>query len=329
MPEIPHTPQQEGARWRHHRPSGEAVADWFKTVPLDDDMEHERYVGGVVIIPQTEKVKYATERGTTERHELTFTPYMQIGTRVAYARRLAESRNLIYHPAPLPVPRSRTIDSPYFNANMPEGLWWHVIQGEDGGFVRYLCATWAVRLFDPPSYARHLRGDEAMPVIQGIGTKQVSGGDSNALMKAETGAVGRALGVAGILVVGTGIASAEDMQEFTAQPQAAPELPQTEIAPGAQPPEASNSAERLAQLRSEAMAVQTKMQEETPEAWAQFAAWWEERRSAEGWRTLGDVPLEALSGIVERMQGMHGEALASRDDNAAGDSANGQTEVVA
>jgi hypothetical protein len=53
--------------------------------------------------------------------------------------------------------------------------------------------------------------------------------DPNAFMKAETGAVGRALGMAGMLVIpGSGVATAEDMQESGASmavAEAEPELP--------------------------------------------------------------------------------------------------------
>lgn len=319
FPPIPDDPVQEGARWRHWQPSSEAVAAWFNTVPLDEDMPHEDYVGGIVIIPQSAKVKYTKKdgSGTVERYEMTYTPYMQIGTRTAYMRRLAEHRGLIYHPEAAKVPRSSARDSPYFNANMPEGLWWHVVQNEHGDVQRYLCCTTNVALYEPASYMAKIRGQDPMPVLFGQGTKQVSGGaDPNGLMKAQTGALGRALGVAGILVVGTGIATAEDMQEYAAQTAAPPpELPvvPSEIAPGPQP-EAKTPPEQLAAARSKALALQTQMQETGTEAWPQFVAWWNERRQQEGWGKLEDVPLEALRGIITKMEGL----LASHAGNPAG-----------
>src|SRR5438270_2137926 len=231
---------------------------------------------------------------------------MQIGTRIAYMRRLCESRGLIYHPEPAKVPRTARPDSVYFNGNMPDGLWWHVVRNYDNdGVTRYLCCTMNVCGYSPESYMDKLRGRDPLPMIFGQGTKQVSGGaDANGLMKAQTGAIGRALGVAGILVVGTGIATAEDMQEFTAAaaPPPGPEAAQlplvpSEIAPG-EPPVPTDPAEELASLRSRAMALQTRMQEETPEANREFMLWWNERKRQEGWRGLNDPPLEAMRGVM-------------------------------
>lgn len=317
LPPIPDAPQQEGARWRFHRPTSEAVAAWFGTVPLDEGMSHTDYIGGVVLIPQTEKVKHQTERGTQERYEQVFTPYMQIGTRVGYARRLAEYRELIYRPRAAQVPRSTNPASPYFNGNMEEGLWWHVVM-QDGVQVRYLCATWVVEFFEPQSYGRTVAGQEPIPVLSGTGTKQVGGGaDANGLMKAQTGALGRALAVAGILVVGTGIASAEDMMEYATAPAPSPQLPPpSEIAAGEEPPPAANAAERLAQLRSRALAAQAQLQEDAPAAWQEFTAWWGQRAGQEGWRSLNDVPAEALEGIVARMASLYDEAAASNEPAA-------------
>lgn len=318
---------QEGARWRHHRPTSEAVAEWFTNVPLDEGMSHDKYVGGVVIIPQSEKVKYSTARGTTERYEQTFTPYMQIGTRVAYFHNLAREWDLISVIEPMEVPRTDHPQSPYFNANMPSGLWWHVVRSNDGELVRFLCATYRAAMYTKQEYAAKLKDQPAMPVREGQGTKQVGGGaDPNGLMKAQTGAIGRALGVAGILVVGTGIATAEDMQEYTAQPEAAvPVLPESpsEIAPGATPEAAKDPGERLAQLRAQWQALKTQLAEKDPAKHDEFEAWWQERRNTEGWRTLGDVPLEAVSGVVSRLQGMMHEASSETAERG-----NEQTVVV-
>ncbi len=311
FPPIPELTQQEGARWRHRRPSSEQVAAWFETQPLDDDMSHAHYVGGVVIIPGTEKVKYPWQDGYKERWEITYTPYVQIGTRVAYFRRLAEKRGLIPSIKAAVVPRVTNPQSSYFNGNMPDGLWWHCVAGDNGQTARYLCASYTVRMYKEQDYAALLAGKEPMPMLEGSGTKQVTGGmDTNGLMKAQTGAIGRALGVAGMLVVGTGIATAEDMTEWgglaSAAPGDQPVLPPSgvpsEIAPGAQPPPPTDPAEQLAALRAQAMALATKMQESNPESYSQFNLWWQERQSQEGWKTLGDVPLAAMKGVVIRME---------------------------
>jgi hypothetical protein len=303
FPAPPDQPAQEGARWRWHRPTGEQVATWFAQQPLDDGMEHTDYIGGVVLIPQSEKVRYTRpDGGTAERYEQVYTPYVQIGTRVGYARRLAEHRGLIYHTEAAEVPRSTNPQSPYFNGNMAPGLWWHIVGGEDGKSLRYLCATTNVGLYDPQTYAAKLRKEPVMPVIGGQGTKQVGGGpDPNQIAKAQTGAIGRALGVAGILVIGTGIATAEDMMELPGYGSTPVGPEQAQLPTLSELPPVDASAQ-LDQLRSRALALQVQMQETAPEAWKEFVAWWQERKSAEGWHELSEVPFEGLKGVVARME---------------------------
>jgi hypothetical protein len=302
FPPIPDAPAQEGARWRHHKPTSEQVAEWFKTVPMDEGMEHGHYVGGVVIIPQSEKVKYATERGTIERHEMVFTPYIQIATRVAYFRRLAESRGLIPRIGAAQVPRNAQVNSPYFNANMPEGFWFHVIPSELAP-ARFLCCTMVAQMFEPQSYGSRVAGSEPMPVLEGVGVKQGSAGsDANGIMKVMTGAIGRALAAAGILVAGTGFASADDMQEYTSQPEAGPaaaQLPDTDIPAGVvEVP--TDPAEALTALRRRAVALHARMQGTT--ASAEWSPWWQERSTNEGWGGLNDIPADQLTGVVAKLE---------------------------
>lgn len=320
-PPIPAETVQEGSRWRYHRPSSEQVATWFKTVPLDTefgDGGHELFVNGVVIIPTGGKVKYQTESGTQDRYEMVYTPYMQIGTRLAYARRLAEMRQLVLRIAPADVPRSDNPQSPYFNGNMARGLWWHIVQARDAdgqlGTVRYLCATQTVAFYEREEIAKakldgdgRIIWDSIWPVLEGQGTKQVGGGvDENGLMKAQTGAIGRALGTAGILVLGTGIASAEDMQEYTATPAPAPELPSVDHAPtevpAGPPPQMTmeDREEHLTHFRARALAAKTQLDEMGKSG--EFNAWWSQRTQIEGWQGLNDVPLDALEGIVVRLE---------------------------
>lgn len=310
FPPIPDHPQQEGGRWRFHKPTSEMVAAWFRTQPLDEGMKHEDFVGGVVVIPQVEKVKYTRMdgQGTAERHEMMFTPYMTIGTRVAYFRRLAESRDLIVVSEAAEVPRTNNPESAYFNGNLVDGLWWHVVRGREGP-VRYLCSTWRVALYEPTTYAQYKRGQDVMPRLEATGTKQVGGfPDINMIAKAQTGSLGRALGVAGILVIGTGIASAEDMTEFVGASGGAPvpegaTLPPSEL-PAGEPPPPTDPASELEVLRARAMALQTEMQERSPETARTFVSWYTERKQAEGWKELAEVPFEGMKAIVAKMEQM-------------------------
>ena len=299
-PAPPDEAVREGGRWRYHRPSSEDVADWFSTQPLDEGMRHEHYVGGVVLIPQQEKVRHTSPDGRQiERYEQVFTPYVQIGTRVSYARRLAEHRGLIYVSEAADVPRATNPTSPYFNGNMVAGLWWHLATTSDGNVVRYLCATAKVALYDPTTYAAKLRGEKPLPLISGEGTKQVGGNaDQNMVARAQTGAIGRALGVAGILTIGTGIATAEDLQEFAGYAATAVVPPQVpDIASNGIDPSAT-----LEQLQDRAMALTVQMQEQAPDKYKEFSAWFAARGNNEGWHTLPEVPFESLKAVVARLE---------------------------
>jgi hypothetical protein len=124
--------------------------------------------------------------------------------------------------------------------------------------------------------------------------------DPFALMKAETGAVGRALGMAGMLVIpGTGLASAEDVQE------AAQLGPLTQQQPDAELPDDFEPASHAAvegtddELRAQATAIIEELGE-FPHVLAEFKAWAKER----GYSRLSEVTQPALRGLVRRAQNM-------------------------
>ncbi len=323
MPDVPNSPQREGSRWRYHRPDGEEVAAWFSTQPLDEGMKHEDFVSGVVIIPASEKVKVQRRdgRGTEDRYEMTYTPYVRVDTRISYFRKLAAARGEIAVIEPVAVPRMPSGEA--YNGNLPEGFWWHVVRGDGQSFVRYLCCTMRVALYREEDYfaeavqtnpsgtwSRH----EAKPLREGRSTKQVvaSTSDVNALAKAETGAIGRALGVAGILVIGTGLATAEDMAELRGGEAAeAPALPAVE---------ARASAD---EINARLVALQAQMTAEAPGAWQEFAAWWTERKEAEGWANLSDAPIEVRRGMIARMESMLASASEAQPA-ASPDSSSGE-----
>lgn len=310
---------REGSRWRYTRPSSGEVNAWFDTQKLDEDMKHEDYVSGVVLIAASEKVKITSQRPdgkkvTEEVYEQTFTPYVRIDMRVLYFRRLAESLDLIrvIEPATDRVPKIADAQSAYFNGNLGDGLWWHVVNDSQGKTVRFLVSTHRVALYEKQAWmdsADDAERRKLSPVLEGVGSKQVNGGpDENAIMKAETGAIGRALGVAGILVVGTGIATAEDMIEALSGRQAlgSAEIPEG----GPRGPETgpTDPQEVLKQLRETAVGLEAAIKAESDTAWRDFAAWWKERSSAEGWRALGDVPVDPMRGIVSKMERMLDQA---------------------
>lgn len=320
---VPTEPVQEGSRWRYKKPSGEEVGAWFATQPLDEGMSHADFVSGVVIIPASEKVKVQVERNnraaTEDAYEMTYTPYVRVDTRISYFRKLAAQRSQIAVIEPVTVPRMDRGEA--YNLNLPEGFWWHIVKtGEAASaFVRYLCCTMRVALYREEDYfadptVAHSSGlkshREIKPLREGRATKQVvaKGDDMNALAKAETGAVGRSLGMAGILVIGTGLATAEDMAELRGGTEAAaPVLPEAAQG-GAETPEEVNA--RLIELQGE-------MTSQAPDKWAEFSAWWTERQQQEGWRTLNDAPLEVRRGMVRRMEVLLAEGRQADSSPAA------------
>lgn len=334
IPSIPELTLREGSRWRHHRPNAEEVAAWFAQQPLDAGMDHEHFVGGVVIIPAGEKVKYSTDRGTQERFEQTFTPYVQVGTRIAYFHQLAEHREMISVIEAAKVPIIDDKQSAFYNGNMDPGYWWHIVRTEENA-VRYLCCTMRVALYTTEEFYK----EGGKPLREGRSTKQVMGGaDINQLAKAQTSAIGRALGVAGILVIGTGVATAEDMLELAGQSGTLPTAADAELPsePTSAAPAVDPEAE-LATLRARALEMQSTLQTETPLGWNSFAAWWTERAKEEKWAKLDDVPLDSLKGVVARMEREHQTALTAEPVDAPLDAGgespssevNAQTEVQA
>lgn len=321
LPPIPAESIREGSRWRHHRPSAEEVYAWFETQPLDADMAHADYVAGVVLIPQSAKEKYRNpyDSRQTERFEDTFTPYVQVGTRIAYFRRLAAAQGLVSVIKAARVPLIEDRASAFYNGNMERGYWWHVIAGQ-GEPARFLCCTMRVAFYDKEAYLAAPLDDWGDPIVapllEGRSTKQVGGGaDLNQLAKAQTSAIGRALGVAGILVLGTGVATAEDMLELGGAAGVVPG-PETATLPGGEPlpaPQAppADPNEAAEQLRNRIREMQSMMMAETPDAWKTFAAWYSERAKQEGWSGLEAVPPEGLRAVVSAMERGHAEALAN------------------
>jgi hypothetical protein len=226
---------REGSRWINQRPSGDEVASWFvQNAPMHEGLEAERYVTGVTLIPAKDKPKILSQNGQVidGPEQLVWTPYVKVETRVAYFWDLMAA-----HPEwvgviePEPVKQLET--SGYRNTHLPEGFFHMPIQKADGKHVMYLGQSQRVRVYKADTLAwvdayeggRKVRKLEGIPVMSApAGTKVVPtlnkwGEDPNAVMKAQTGALGRALGMAGMLVIpGSGVATAEDIQEAIERP---------------------------------------------------------------------------------------------------------------
>jgi hypothetical protein len=327
--------ERHGSRWYNEQPTEEQVRDWFFTQPLHEGMPHEPYLGGIVLISAKEKSQVQKENangGTyfQEIERIVFVPYVKVDTRIAYfwnyVRHLnggSLSGDYIGVIEPVEVPRMNDHTNSYFNGHLPDGYSMLPVRNENDSISRFLVATQRVAIYERESYAQKVAGKPSPPVLQGRGSKQTAlakrWADDNALMKAETGAIGRALGVAGILVVGTGVATAEDMQEAQAGPTGAaaaagegatlPEDPIPAEGEGVPAEAASPLATEQAtpmspqeadeQFRTQATKLQREFSESYPDAYAAYVEWWKTRFPDMG---LNQLTGPALKGAVVKLE---------------------------
>lgn len=301
---------REGSRWINERPTSGEVAEWFKTVPLHEGMDHEKYVGGITLIPGKEKgdaiVGYDGDGRplVAEMQDMTFTPYMKVETRVAYFHDFIDrlGRDDRYAEVGVVGVIEPIVVPGYAELGLPPGFFAYRASHASKGEVKFIGCSYRVSALERPSFVSvgingSRRQMEAIPIFEGRGTKIVATAtkwdvDPNAVMKAETGAIGRALGVAGMLVLpGSGIATAEDMLEAMGP------------APGgsadAQLPATAPADERLTddELRERAARLLESLGE-YPEALAAFREWAKSR----GHASLGSLTSPALKGFVKKLE---------------------------
>jgi hypothetical protein len=322
--------ERDGSRFLHGPPSAEQVKEWFESQPLHDGMKHDPYLGGIIVLPQTEEIEVSKAKAngdtyTTKVERAVYVPYVNISTRVRYfhdyVRHLNGEDRADVLPVIRPVPQRVISDlqNTYYNENLPEGFSIAAIKNRDQSVKRFFVATFEVAIVEREFAGSYAKGEPVPVLLSGRGSKQVptnyrnGWGDDAALMKAETGAVGRALGMAGILVVGTGVATAEDVQEAIAGGggvEDTPAAPQAPIAPEAAAPQAlgGSGAEAEVQaspeaddeaLRARALELQAEMERDHPEAWATFRRWWAEERK---FGPLSELRGPALRGAVTKLE---------------------------
>jgi hypothetical protein len=258
---------REGSRWYNVRPTSEEIATWFTSVPLHDGMLHEHYIGGVTLIQTKEKSQEVVgfdKDGLPiikEREDIVVVPYVKVETRVAYFWQLMELRDWKGEIVPVP-----TVGEPI---GLPNGYFRYSATKPDQKVVNFVGCSMQVRVTERSRTTSEGRAVmNPPPGSKVVPTATRWDVDANALMKAETGAIGRALGVAGMLVVpGSGVATAEDMLEaLSGVPAGAtePELPAPATA------EAPRTDE---QLREMASALVAELAELSPRKLEEYQAW--------------------------------------------------------
>lgn len=330
---------QEGSRWVNVRPSGDEVAKWFTdNVPMHEGMEPGPFLTGVTLIPAKAKEDEITgfrDNGSPileERQNLYFVPYIKVETRIAYFWRY-----MALNPDWLGV-----IEPVGGDPNMPPGFSIAEVEALDGKVTRFLNCSMQVRVLKRDTvkatrkfieYVTHEEFDtfgsaggprtqtavevsiEGEPIfVSPPATKQVNllgryGPDENAKMKAETGAIGRALGFAGILVApGSGVATAEDMQDAMAASARVPAG--TEGADGASLPAEGQGLlpEDEGALRAEARRIIEELNEHHEDALVEFQRWAKSRKFG----SLNSLVNPALKGVVRKLR----DTLADADARA-------------
>jgi hypothetical protein len=308
---------REGNRWVNERPSGEQFAEWFKTVHLHDGLDHEDFVAGITLIQQKEKgLEVIGFDGDIpqmrEFQNLVYIPYAKVDTRIAYWEAWKD-----LHPEWVaviePVAYPGQLGS---NVGLPPGFFpFKQTHGEKE--TRYVGCSMRAKVFDAetvqevevvetgpdgkPWRRRALTGKVVKLHPTGTKISSCAGRyevDDHSMMKAETGAVGRALGMAGMLVIpGSGVATAEDMQEAAAS-TGGPPTPGGAALPSDVPTDVADRENDPAFLRDRIGVLLTRLQADHPEALKGFQAWSRDR----GFNSVDELSDIQVKGVVKKLE---------------------------
>jgi len=179
-------------------PSTEEIIKWFNGIPLHEGMDQykSKYIGGIVVIKNAQTKQY--------------NPYPLAGTRIAYFwdwvthndyRAVIETRDPVEFDMPFRAGEEAgtflTAKSLYVAATVR-------VMDHEGNVLRESTARKQVAL-----------NMKVNNWVNGKAAGKITIPDFTSCMKAETGAIARAVAQLGMLSLpGSGIASAEDMQEF-------------------------------------------------------------------------------------------------------------------
>lgn len=181
-------------------PSASELAEWFSHVTLHKDMEHQRYVGGIVVIENFQTKQW--------------NPFPLAAVRVAYFWDWVDVNGYVAH---VLTSEPRIFELPYKKGE---------VEGEKYAEAPALYIETTVNVYKPSADGE--LGSKGVLVRTATARKTVDPGtlrgprnakrkvpDFDALMKAETGSLARACAMLGMLTLpGSGIASAEDIHEF-------------------------------------------------------------------------------------------------------------------
>ncbi len=309
---------QEGGRWVNERPSGKDVADWFEAnVQVPEKLDIKNYVSGLTLISSTEKVKETIgfrENGSPILQEMEhsiFVPYVKVETRVKYFHDLMAANAEEW------VGFIEPVEPADPNRSLPPGFFRTVVKQKDQSEISYVCCSMKVTVFKKGTvkeerllvdtrnglYEIRRTGEvviDGAPAVKAVPLLTRQGwADPNAIMKAETGAVGRALGFAGMLVApGSGVATAEDMEEAQRMEGAQPagEPPPADLPAGS--PGAAIQSASPEQLRPRAVELIEQLQAEFPDRHKAFLDWCQERKFAK----VSELNEAALKGIIRKVE---------------------------
>jgi hypothetical protein len=343
---------REGGRWINERPTPAEFSEWFtSSMKLDKSLSHEDYIGGVVLIPALDtKAKFVTgftDKGlplVEEREELAYIPYAKVETRTAYFWDLLDAHEdwlgVVERVTPprMPIdfvhteedvqaglsesgqpqmqPLHRKLRTPgalaLLTHQLPDGF--SITSVPVGtGYSHFICCTIRVSIVSKDgAVLRTGVATKQVPLLMGRSQPYA---DPSSLMKAETGALGRALGFAGIFVIpGSGVATAEDMLEAAAQgPTAATtaEPAENPTVPPAAPVRsgAEQAADVEAELHKRASTLYQALSESHPDRAESFGQWAKTRKLT----SLGDAKGAMLRGVVRKLERLSDNATATEE----------------
>jgi len=305
---------QEGSRWVNQRPTGEEVATWFReNVALHhEDLQHDDYISGLTLIQQEAEEKEVVgwqDSGAPlieKRKNLYYVPYAKVETRVKYfwdLVRLHEDWLGVIEAVP-PVEPIKSL---------PPGFGKLAIATGDSRAVVFVTYSARALIYERDTvemkpivnrqtgetrFERHGR----LVMAGAPGTKMVAtlgryGPDNFSLMKAETGAVGRALGLLGMLVVpGSGVATAEDMQEAIAAEGGPTQTAPQQAAEGGEQAALTDDDDAL---RRRVTALIGDLQKLDEKRVAGFRTWVRDDRKI---ASLADATSPQLRGLVSKLE---------------------------